>query len=434
VARSAVGNAVANVAKRSSLRPQICEQATANPAAAFTAKKLLNAGIIQGHMAIGSTGTHRQHIDLGLPCALAANIPISMVSNITGAAESKFATVGSTSKTFSLTWGSDRADFQLIESTTTAITSPAIAGGQPFSNRDTTSEDIDRQKEHDMKELDTRDLSTFANAAGQPNQPAPGGHAIARQTTGIGETHVLGAQHVAVYRDEQKVLQKLAALAAAAGSDWFYRFPVKKKDGGTDYIEGPSIKLANEVMRVMGNIAVEVRELDVGDSWVIYARATDLEGGSSMERAYRQRKSQSSMRTKDFDRQLDIAFSIGQSKAIRNVICNFLQIYCDYAFDQARHSLIEKIGNDLPAWRERTIQGLARIPVDLKRVERAIGRPSKEWLAPNIAQVVAMMKSIADGMASVEDVFPPLESKPAADDAAKAPAAAGDGGSVNKDG
>jgi hypothetical protein len=42
-------------------------------------------------------------------------------------------------------------------------------------------------------------------------------------------------------------------LAAAAGSDWFYRFPVKKKDGGQDWIEGPSIKLANDIARIFGN-------------------------------------------------------------------------------------------------------------------------------------------------------------------------------------
>lgn len=278
----------------------------------------------------------------------------------------------------------------------------------------------------------SHDLAAFANATGQSNQP-PRGHALVRPTTGLAE-RVIGAQPVEVYRDEAKILQKLAALAAAAGNDWMYRFPVRKRDGGQDWIEGPSIKLANDVARIFGNNVNEVRELDVGDAWIFYARFTDIETGFSMERAYRQRKSQSSIKTKDSDRQLDIAYQIGQSKAIRNCIVNALQIYADYAFDQARHSLIEKIGNDLPAWRERTIQGLARIPVDIKRVERAIGRPSQQWLAPNIAQVVAMMKSIADGMASVEDVFPPLESKPAADDAAKAPAAAGDGGSVNKDG
>lgn len=252
-----------------------------------------------------------------------------------------------------------------------------------------------------------KDLAAFANAAGQINQPQPGGHALVRPTTGIGD-RVIGAQPVAVHRDETKVLQKLKALAAAAGNDWFYRFPVKNnRTGSTDYIEGPSIKLANDVARIFGNCAIEIRELDVGDAFVFYARFTDIETGFSMERAYRQRKSQTSMKTRDVDRSLDIVYSIGQSKAIRNVICNALQVYADYAFEEARNSLVEKIGKDLPGWRERTVKGLAKLSVSIERVERVVGRPAKEWLAPDIAQVIAMARSITDGMATVDEVFPP---------------------------
>jgi hypothetical protein len=213
---------------------------------------------------------------------------------------------------------------------------------------------------------------------------------------------------VAVHRDEQKILQKLATLAAAAGSDWFYRFPVRNKDGSQGWIEGPSIKLANDVARIFGNCVIEVREIDVGDGWTFYSRFTDIETGFSMERAFRQRKSQGSIKTKDADRQQDIAYQIGQSKSIRNVICNGLQLYCDYAFEQAQNSLVEKIGKALESWRERTLQGLAKMPVELPRVERVVGRAAKDWLAPDIARIVAMMRSVADGMASLDDVFPPV--------------------------
>jgi hypothetical protein len=267
----------------------------------------------------------------------------------------------------------------------------------------------------------TRELEQFANAGGQRNQPVgppPGGHSLVRATTGLAE-RIVGAQVVAVHRDEQKILQKLATLAAAAGTDWFYRFPVRKKEGGQDWIEGPSIKLANDVARIFGNNVNEVREIDVGDAWVFYARFTDIETGFSMERAYRQRKSQGSMRTRDTDRQLDIAYQIGQSKAIRNCIVNSLQIYADYAFEQARDSLVDKIGKNLEGWRKRTLERLAEIPVELPRVERVLGRSAKEWLAPNIAQIVAMVKSIADGMATVDEVFPAIEAaSPAGDTSA----------------
>ena len=216
--------------------------------------------------------------------------------------------------------------------------------------------------QHDIEERRGA-LAQFANAAGQLQQPVPSGHALVRPTAGLVD-RIIGAQEVAVHRDEGKILAKLTALAAAASDSWFYRFPVKSKGGATEYVEGPSIKLANDVARIFGNDVIEVREIDVGDAWVFYARFSDLETGFSMERAFRQRKSQTSMKT-NADRIADLTYQIGQSKAIRNVITNSLQIYCDHAFEEARNSLVEKIGRDLPGWRKRTIEGLARIPVEL---------------------------------------------------------------------
>src|SRR3954466_1144037 len=130
------------------------------------------------------------------------------------------------------------------------------ATGQRRSNKDTTKEGRNQ-----MDSDRAQDLATFANAAGQSVQPVAHGHALVRPTTGLAE-RIIGAQRLDVYRDEAKILQKLTSLAAAAGSDWFYRFPVRKKDGGSDWIEGPSIKLANDVARIYGNNVNEVRELD----------------------------------------------------------------------------------------------------------------------------------------------------------------------------
>jgi hypothetical protein len=215
---------------------------------------------------------------------------------------------------------------------------------------------------------------------------------------------VFGAQAVAVYRDEARILQKIAALGAAKGDDWFYRFPVKS-NGATTYIEGASIKLANDVARIYGNCDVDVRVFEMGDSWVFYARFTDFETGYSLTRPFQQRKNQSSIRG-DAGRALDIAFQIGTSKAIRNVVVNALQTFSDHAFDSARKSLVDRIGKSLPDWRTRTLEGLAKIPVELSRVERVIGKVAKDWLAPDVAMVIAMMKAIADGMATADETFP----------------------------
>jgi len=238
------------------------------------------------------------------------------------------------------------------------------------------------------------------------NNNSPGGNALVRSTTALAE-RTIGAQPVAVYRDEARVFQKLSELAARAGDDWFYRFPVRNRDGGSDHIDGPTIKLANDVARIFGNCSVEIREMDVGDAWVFYARFCDIETGFSMERAYRQRKSQGSMKTKDAERQLDLAYQIGQSKAIRNVVVNSLQIYADHALSEAKNSLVEKIGRSLDSWRDRTVARIhAKLGIDITRVERKVGRATKDWLAPDIAQVIAMCEAIADGMATVDEQFP----------------------------
>lgn len=223
-----------------------------------------------------------------------------------------------------------------------------------------------------------------------------------------------GAIKVEVYRDEAKVLARLKNLAAAAGEDWYYRWPVKsKRTGGKEYVEGPSIKLANEVARVYGNCEVDTRVMDLGDSWLIYARFTDFESGYTLVRPYQQRKSQKTMGERatweDPDRARDIAFQIGTSKAIRNVVTNALQTISDFAFEQAKESLVKQIGNDLKKYRDGVIKRLKDRDVDVRRVEAVVGRASADWLAPDIALIVASMKAVTDGMATLDETFPPLE-------------------------
>lgn len=229
----------------------------------------------------------------------------------------------------------------------------------------------------------------------------------------------VGAQPVAVRRDDKEVLQRLKVVASAAGGEFFYRFPVKnRKENRTDWIEGPSIKLANELSRIYGNCSVDTRVMDIGDSWIIYAEFIDYETGFRMVRPFQQRKSQRGMRTDDA-RGLDIALQIGVSKAIRNVVVNSLQTYADFTFEEARSALVDKIGTDLPSWRTRTIEGLARRDIALPRVEAIIGRAAKDWLAPDVARIIAMMKAIADGMATADETFPPLDAKPEGDGGAQ---------------
>lgn len=255
-----------------------------------------------------------------------------------------------------------------------------------------------------------RNMEAFANASA-PIQNLPTAPSVAN----INADRIVGAQPVAVYRDEVRILQKLVALGASVGSNWYYRYPVKNRQKSTtDYIEGPSIKLANDLARIYGNCEVQTRVIDMGETWMIYARFNDFETGFALERPFQQNKGGAKIGGSGSDadaRRLDIALQIGVSKAIRNVVVNALQTFADEAFEAAKNSLIEKIGKDLAKYRTRVVAGIANQNIELHRVERVINRPSKDWTAPDIAKIIAMMKAIADGMATVDETFPLPEEK-----------------------
>lgn len=234
---------------------------------------------------------------------------------------------------------------------------------------------------------------------------------------------IITAQKVSVERDLPKVIRNIKTLAAVAGEDWYYRFPVKKKGGGTDQIEGPTIKCAQNVAREYGNCQVDCRAIDQGGSWMIYARFVDYETGFSLTRPFQADKAKSTMNTKDAGRQQEIAFAIGVSKATRNVITNALETFTNLAFEEAKNNLVEKVGKRLAEYRQRARDRLKQLDVDEKRAEAQIGRKADEWLAPDVARVIAELKSVADGMAAAEDIWPPLAApEPKREDFKKPPA------------
>ena len=259
----------------------------------------------------------------------------------------------------------------------------------------------------DLDPIEQRDLDkAFAKvpSTGQEIVPAGGRGDLPGMTI---TDAVITARKVEVERDEAKVLRRIKALAAAAGDDWFYRFPVKnRKTGKTDWIEGPSVKCANNVARLFGNCQVDTRVLDAGDSWIIYARFVDYETGFSMTRPFQQGKGASRLGGEDQSRRLDIAFQIGVSKAIRNVVCNALEVHTNYAFEEAKENLVGRVGRNLTEYKARTKERIEGFGIELKQVEAQVGRPLDQWLAPDVARVIAEIKAIQDGMATVDETWP----------------------------
>lgn len=218
-----------------------------------------------------------------------------------------------------------------------------------------------------------------------------------------------GALAVAVHRNLETVKQNIRTIANMAGQDFFYRWPVKGKDGKTEWIEGPSVKLTNAVARLYGNCTVKVRAFDQGQHWMIQAQFIDLETGYVLERPFQQRKTQNIGGKMDKDRALDLVFQIGISKATRNVVCNAISDFVDYAFEEAKFDMVSKIGKDLEKYRGKVNDRLRELKVTVDRVEAQIGKTIDKWLAPDVARVIAELQSISDGMADPDEMWPPRE-------------------------
>jgi hypothetical protein len=260
-------------------------------------------------------------------------------------------------------------------------------------------------------EPDEDPVTRHERMAAMAQTPPSSGALVRREVLDVSTASVIWgttitAKKCEVERDESKVLAKIKTRAAAAGDDWFYRFPVKKKGGGIDYIEGPSIKCAMGVASIWGNCEVDCRVIDGGDAWLLYARFADHETGFSLIRPLEGDKEASRLGGDDQKRKRAAALSTAVSKAERNVVVNALELFCWFAFEEAKKNIVERVGKNIERYRARLIERIAALGVPMTRVEAQVGRPVKDWIATDIARVIAELQAVHDGMATIDDTWP----------------------------
>lgn len=243
---------------------------------------------------------------------------------------------------------------------------------------------------------------------------AAGTHGANSLTTGV-QGDVFQAQRVAAPRNLSMVMGRLKALAAAAGKNYVYGWEVNDKaNNRKTWIEGPTIKLANDLAREYGNCMVDVRVRDEGANWNFYGRFMDLETGYTLVRAYQQRKGQKTG-MKDDQRALDMVFQIGQSKCIRNVVINALQSLADFCVQEAKGALLGRVQKNPDAARQWIVKTLAELNIDQKRVSSIYGRTADHWTVPDMVRIYTEIQTIQDGMMDANDVYPmPQAAEPAA--------------------
>jgi hypothetical protein len=221
------------------------------------------------------------------------------------------------------------------------------------------------------------------------------------------KTQYVTAVRVQVPRDIGKIREAVLKEAELAGASFYYGWDVKGK-GPKTRIEGPSIDMAMSLVRNYGNCVLENRVTQDETHFTFEAALIDLETGTTINRLFRQRKKQSLGGKMEADRQEDIVFQIGQSKAGRNVVVRAMPGWLvEQAIEAAKVGEVKRIDvKTLPETRQRAVKFFASHGVELKRIEKALEKPLDKWMAEDIVELRGMMTAIKEGRGSVDDLFP----------------------------
>lgn len=191
-----------------------------------------------------------------------------------------------------------------------------------------------------------------------------------------------------------------------AADSAFYSWTVESKKTGLSLISGPSYEGAMIFARNWRNCAIEVDVVgETGSEWTLKAALIDLETGFTAPRLFRQRKAESHG-AYDTERSLDIAFQIGQSKAIRNSILACMPGYWVEEAVQVAMRADEKKRQDVQRQLPQFVVAFGAIGISLQQMERRIVRKSKDWRPCDLALLAAIGRAIKAGETNIVQEFP----------------------------
>lgn len=224
----------------------------------------------------------------------------------------------------------------------------------------------------------------------------------------------IGGYHTAISVQKERKLAEIqkgvVEEASLLGEDFLYGWEVNDKNApsGKSWIEGVSIDGAMILARNWGNCATPIKLVeDAPTFWLMEATFVDLEKGYTVQRLFRQRKTESHSKSMEADRKLDIAFQIGQSKAQRNVIVKAMPAWLiNAAKSAALNSTCAKYEKDLPKFRAQAIDAFARLKVTQAMIEKKVGLPLDAWTARDLAKLSALYKAIVqEKVVTVAEAF-----------------------------
>lgn len=214
-------------------------------------------------------------------------------------------------------------------------------------------------------------------------------------------------QQIRALRNEATIRQKVVEMATRNAGSYLYSWEVKNnRTGKTETIEGGTIKLANDIARLWGNCRIMHRVETYQDHFLITAAFLDLETNFWTERSFKQRRSINIGGKYDDGRKDDMAMQIGVSKAIRNVVLNALSEPAEIAVATVKKNFQEWVSKNPEKVIEFLNEHMERYGLEPARIEKTIGKRIAAWSTADKAVAMMKFRSLDEGAASVDDVFP----------------------------
>lgn len=212
-------------------------------------------------------------------------------------------------------------------------------------------------------------------------------------------------------RDIVTIRSQLMKESDMAGEAFYYSWPVKTKGGGREIVEGPSIQLAVSAARLFGNCVWSADYAEDEERYYLNGHFVDLETGFNVSRPFRQRKAPEIGDYQE-DRKQDIAFQIGVSKAMRNVIVRggLPPWLIEQAMNRAKHSNVKRFEQ---LWKnkktrdeviKKALAEFERLGVNGAQIETLMG-PQKSWTPQIMAELYGMVQAIKDGQSTIGEIF-----------------------------
>jgi hypothetical protein len=255
-----------------------------------------------------------------------------------------------------------------------------------------------------FKEEVARQVEPLLSGSVTPGEEIVAGGQTLRRT----QTQFTSAIAIQKPRDRNHVITLCEEEATIAGDEFYYSWTVKKRQGGSALVEGLSVNAALAAARNWGNCAIPCQLEETKNEYIFTATFLDMETGFNLQRIYRQSKKKNIGSKMDDERQADIIFQIGQSKALRNVILNALPSWLtSKMIKKAKENVIGKIEKmGVAKAREKTLAFFARYDVTPERIEAKIGCKVKGWDAEILATLQGAMNALLNGQESAESLFP----------------------------